>query len=221
MEKRCVKIIQYKLYLRVKSKYIFALMLLFMPINLAFSEEKIKEFSACQIYTDFLSGKVVQTPVSGCDKITEFILNNHKLDRVNFSIEYNKFVSENSPMKATTTGLYFVVFRDSAKAYANLEVAQTLMYSSFSSIGDDLRAQVYSLLIREIKKEAVRLNLKSDSNLLDFVPSKNLVESFGSDFERVDAVRADKALMCLIKIDNLATNFNEVINSEQLKTCLK
>jgi len=175
----------------------------------------------CAAYGEFLKGGQPDD-FSKCSELGKFLMRNADLDPLRFLQDYQDLWQRGSPTEVLSRGLIFTLKSKHAKAFATLDIANTIVYAGYNKIEDSDRAFVYAVLIQRVKLHALRVGLGGNKSFLDDYPPAFFSFDLGPKFAILDRHldHPEYSLICLMRNDNLQVPVEKVISSKRFHSCL-
>ncbi len=175
----------------------------------------------CAAYGEFLKGGQPDD-LSKCSELGKFLMRNADLDPLRFLQDYRALWRQGAPAEVLSKGLIFTLRGKQAKAFAVLDIANTIVYAGYNKIEDSDRAFVYAILIQRVKLHALRVGLGGNKSFLDDYPPAFFSFDLGPKFAILDRHldHPEYSLICLMRNDNLQVPLEKVISSERFLSCV-
>ncbi len=175
----------------------------------------------CAAYGEFVKGGQPDD-FSKCSELGKFLMRNADLDPLRFLQDYHTLWRQGAPAEVLSKGLIFTLKGKQAKAFAVLDIANTIVYAGYNKIEDSDRAFVYAILIQRVKLHALRVGLGGNKSFLDDYPPAFFSFDLGPKFAILDRHldHPEYSLICLMRNDNLQVPVEKVISSKRLHSCL-
>lgn len=156
-----------------------------------------------------------------CKSTTNFLIDSADLEFLDFIETYLKFDGLSNSLKFLLNGQKAAILADPMAAYAWMDVADRQLYKELYQAGDAERANLYAVLVSEVKLSAFQLVCeKADTRCAEIRKYQEIRNIVGSEYSYLDDVRADFVNYCLLKSDNFSIPIRQVLSSTKFILCV-
>ncbi|PLS21821.1 hypothetical protein [Neptunicoccus cionae] len=183
--------------------------------------EIFENIEACEGYKLFLELKPVwRLNITECHPVAQLIIKNGNKPNLVFVDALIEKTPPASLLGAMVLTLDAVRHGDVITSFLNSEIAGRRMAMGMGQSADIERATLYSHLLYGIQLFAAQAACEERFNCGELQNFARITEMFGSEFEFLDPVAPQFALLCLLKTDGYVVPLRTVLASPRFRDCI-